>query len=615
MSDLPNPATLIYNGVFFAVENMVEFESVPVPDAAGRTVTETRLALTVKAYISADKTNVIGGLPLAQDNTEAWAEAVRQLLQQPGGALTFYGLGIGDIIVNDPKPPAGKTSVKDIHFGPWPKVLDLRILGGDQTIGVVWKVETTIAGLCPTLPAKGVKEFNYKLSWDIDPSGYQRRTYSGHLVIAGVRKSVSDRTLSDQADAYREKVWPALLPGFRRVPGRYDLRLDKCRLDFSCTDIQMPPNQLPPGVVEASASHRVEFSLNSKHQWINTLSAEYEMSAERSRADAWQHFVRLFTSRMAVTAATIGKQFIIPMRLSLAEPEIYGKKGAAFSLSYFYVVPLEKLVRAISGSGLWTATPENDWSAWSTSLVQSKVFVPRGHAGLGFDLQSDAIVDLCQPQGSVLKTPGAGGRQLQTAPPTIPALIDQLNTLFQQVLRGGGGGGRGPEGESYPDPAASWVDYQLWLQVETVDSTVELVPLPTAPIQYAPPATGANDTTGYRVPYKNAPTVLTQYRGPPRVYVTLSGRAVRAGHPITPPQLRSVGGIGVVPMNREGNGFRTGLVGDFGGVPVNAAAWSFRYLLPQVPTTPFVPPPNPLHGVAAESPPRNDGLSGFIASG
>lgn len=617
MSDLPGPL-LFYNSVFFRVENVVEFNSTPVPDAANRAVIATRIDLTVKAYVCASNANLIGGLPSTADDTEAWGAEVRKLLQQPGGTLTFQGLGIGDIVINDPSPPTGSKSVKDLRYGPWPKLLSLRPLGGQFAFAIVWRVEAIVNDVCPNNPGKGVMEFNYRLSWDVDKSGYQRRVYSGHLAIAGTRKSVNDTSLSDQADAYREKVFPALLPGFRRIPGRFDISHDKLRLEFSCVDEQLPPNQLPEGVVEASASHRVELGLAHSLRWINTISAEYELAYDRPRSEAWGHFVKLFESRMAETNKVLGPKKIIPIHLSLSEPEIYGRKSAAFSLSYSFVVGLGELLRAVSATGLWQPTPENDWSKWSASMVKSKVMVARGNAGLGFDLQADAIVSICKGGGSgKLTTANGAGNTLTTKPPApksnIPAVIDQLTSLFKTL--GGSKIRVNSAGDEIPDEEDSWVDYQLWIHVEPHDSTVGLVPLPTQPVPYRPQKTRANDTTGYTLPYGGTPDLITQYRAGPALYVTLSGTAVRAGHPITPPQLVSLGGVTPLPANREGNGYRTGLIRNTCGVPLNAAAWSFRYLIPRLPTAPFVAPPNPLSGEADESPSSNDGLSGFLTSG
>ncbi len=75
-------------------------------------------------------------------------------------------------------------------------------------------------------------EFNYKLNYVRNREGYTTRTYSGFIRIPQTRKSPSDRTLSDSADAYLEKITPPVPPGFERldqswtldeieVPGRF----------------------------------------------------------------------------------------------------------------------------------------------------------------------------------------------------------------------------------------------------------------------------------------------------------------------------------------------------------------------------------------------------------
>src|SRR5262249_34253683 len=141
--------------------------------------------------------------------------------------------------------------------------------------------------------AFALMEYNFKLGVSIDASGYSRRNFTGHIRIPQTRITVDDRRLSDQADAYREQVVPALLVGFRRESSDFALSDDKCRLDFTVVDVEVGPNYPPPGVVEVSMSHEVSTDKVYGARWAATLSATYELARDTPRETALKYFLNV----------------------------------------------------------------------------------------------------------------------------------------------------------------------------------------------------------------------------------------------------------------------------------------------------------------------------------
>ena len=112
------------------------------------------------------------------------------------------------------------------------------------------------------------------------------------------RSGVNERGLNDSADRYLEKIYPPLLPGFRRTPGTWKLSEDKCRGDFSITDEEMPPVAPPQKIIEVSAEH--SYQANDIARWTGTISATYDVDRGSGKAaDAVAAFVGLVKDRWA----------------------------------------------------------------------------------------------------------------------------------------------------------------------------------------------------------------------------------------------------------------------------------------------------------------------------
>src|SRR4051794_425098 len=120
MALLTSPVVLSYNSIVFNATQVVSASMRFIEDRAGRTVTNTVLSLKVKAVIASGA---------AQDVTMA---ALRAALERPGQALVYSGAGFGGLSINT----AGGN--RDLNFGPKPRVLEWKTLGGDYAAEIVW---------------------------------------------------------------------------------------------------------------------------------------------------------------------------------------------------------------------------------------------------------------------------------------------------------------------------------------------------------------------------------------------------------------------------------------------------------------------------------------------
>lgn len=596
--DLPSDITVTYGAMTLPSNLLLTgFQTKPIWDRAQRTIIALTHTLSVKFWIN---TQAIG----VSSETYAMAGAnvpdIRAALMRPADQLILKNTSFGNYVIN-PIAGAQAGAMNDLIWGPKPDHFSWKPYykyGAE----IDWTVSFCLDP-CGGNVKGDILEWNYGADWQIDQSGYTTRNLKGSVRIRQTRKSQTTRTLQDQADRLREQIKPPLAIGFRRTTHNFGLSEDKCTLNFTIVDVQMPPNVPPEGVVIVEASHSVESSFKDMGRVFSTIHATYEITSDRKRAEASAHFDALVKDRTKVAAEK--KRTIIPIKYHMSEPEIYGRKCAEFSVTFYVVMPDEDIKAKVNGkdveiwppknivaySGLWRPVPGSDWKKWSKSMTNSNVMLPRGTAGMAFDSHEDAIVDICVDTEKKLK-PGPAPK-----PPK---------------LRVSASGEERSGGVIQPD-ASSFLDYQLYLEVQAIDNTVILEPLPTQAVNYSPVAKSLTGTTGYKQPYISAPAAIGQYRGAPKYILTLWGRCLRAAYDVTPPVLVSVAGQKPLPQNDATCYFRTWIAANY-GVPIVGAEWRFRYLLLTPPTEPFTAPANPVLGGTAQDK-KEDRELGFIAQG
>ena len=271
---------------------------------------------------------------------------------------------------------------------------------------------------------------------------------------------------------------------------------------------------------------------------------------------------------------------IIPTKLRMSEP-IHSRTSATYSLTFSFTLRssdfASALANAVSNSGLFTHNAKWDYADWKKSMTDDGVFTARGWSGakLPSDASSDVVFDLCLAQKiplakGVVAVAGAGAERFR--PPTLKLVT--------------------------PPPEASFLVYELAIDVRTIDGVVELKPLPAAALVYNGSAKDANDVNGYVEPYANTPPSVFQRRSGSTVAITVRGGALRAGYNFTPPVLVSVGGQTAIRVNGPHNSFRPRLRANL-GIPIVEAVWSQRFILPAPPSGGIGAPDNPLYGAVA----------------
>jgi hypothetical protein len=642
MSALPDIGGISYNGFVFPVETETTDVSVkPVYDQAERTVTASRFSLTIRTIINADSY-------LALENT---LEAIVVRLTHPAKPFAYRGRGL-PITIN-------VFGGRDVNWGPKPRVISFKPLGGGRTAELTWTVDVEIP-TCYAAAYSGPMEFNFSLAYEVARNGSTTRTYSGHVRVANNRAGTNSRLPTDSADYYRDQIYPDLLPGFRRVPGGFTLSTDRSTLEFRVVDEQFGPNIPPQGIVEVSAEHSVSNSPQSYYTWTGTISATYEVARNGAATenDALNAFGRLCKDRIGYTLWRMGQgtspppppppsqggQFstspgvwkppeananplppgvpqpgslqttsaksptrtVLPVKFDFAEPEIYGPSiKCRYSLTYSIIgVPIGEIMGI---SGMWRPVPDGDWRLWAASM--GNVLGPRGHAQLIFDVREDTIVDLCRPAIPETDLAQRAGNRTIWARPWLENL-----GVFRP-----------------PTQDSSWISYKNTFRIETDDGTIPVTKLPKKSVPRGFDVVRVITTDGKTrdIPANEAGSFVAQNPGSaiyaqtpasfiaqyalnvagvaaelcsvqkrtPSVAIYMTGEALRLNFPIACPELKDAGGVVPEPASRKnmGEGFWTGVVGN-AGWPVVGAQWNLRYILAEMPKEKVELPPNPLEG-------------------
>ena len=577
-----------YNGHdFTSYAETVSISGTPVYDQAGRTVVYTQWSITIK-----DRMAVLAGTSL-----DATIQQVKNRLMVPGGEFIYTNHGFGSLEINT----AG-SDAKDVMWGPKPRSFSYRMLGRDLAGEITWSVEVCLPQCATPQYELHLMEACYSVSWSTDASGYTQRSITGYIKIPQTRASVDTRTLASSADEYRERIVPEVPHGFRRDSSSFTLDESKCRLNFTFSDSEMPPNAPPPRCIQASADHSASSSRDTAFsQWVNTLSANYEMAKGVPASAAIAPWMALLKSRVGAAKNNGGQPFLLS--ISFRELNFYDRARSAFSASWRVLSTIAKVVEAC---GLWTPVPDSNYNAWRASLSGS-IFsrTGRGHGNnQKFNVTDDVIVDLCS--GSTVAQSATG------APPA------ELRVAANGVVV-----------NPWPAPESSWLDYQNQLLILQDDQVVQMKPMassiPTQNQENTTELRGAlpvfdrgnvqdvligagigfavggvfggvlggmlahdrsRHVAGFQVPSQGGRILnRPQRRADPTIEVLMVGKALRAGHIIDAPRINSIGGVIPVPCNdpSRGDHFVSCQVAVKFGVPVFAARWQLRWALPVAP--------------------------------
>ena len=612
------------------------FNMEAVPTADKRTTSHIRVTFQIEFVLLASD-----AAGTTDFTTRTNMRALRNVLETEGQGLIFTGNGCGDLIVNS-TVDGGRT--RDVAWGPFPKVLSWKPIGGKRAARVVWACETNIPA-CPNVNYNGIMELVWRMAFNIDRSGYTTRRYTGHLIIPlnrGIAPSATGRTPKlkalTTADEFRESIIPAPISLYRRIPGGFTVSEDRRTLTWDITDELMPPNIPPENFVDVQATHTISSTsiIGPQGLWKASISGTFEPKYNLSRAQSYLEFLYMVNERRNQTIKAAvgegGKSSLINLSLTISEP-MFARQAGTFTLQYSYVCKLDAFIQA---SGMWRKT-RGEWGKWSVSMRD--VLGARGivRAGLEFPVDADMILSLCEPNSPTQPTDTTNSNP-----------INPVSISDNQLI-----------GNSMPAPEVSWLDYQITLVVEQTDETVQLktlpskeiqpnslqgvqpsgqspglqqssglgfsggvqrtsLPLPTTPPSGGPTVpsavspiqftisevpnvssnSGPGETTVPSVEAYRSNSQLAnidiEVRTLPTIAIRLVGRAIRAGYPVQSPTIISVGGLPAVPANRGQAVFAHTLLMSAGGVPIYGAVWNQRFLLPGYPSGDWPVPSNPL---------------------
>ncbi len=546
---LPAVGTLKYNGYTFDGTSKVTVRIEFVKDEAQRTIIYHKHVITVRATIGGI-TQSPSGAPIATDET---MEDIRARLGEQGAILEFTNRGFGeDLIVNK------RGGIFDVKWGPVPEILMWEPIGSNNACEIEWQVTVHVPHCVKgKVRTKGIMATNYEVVFEIDRRGATTRTITGYLEIAQTRNK---RKIPDTADAYREVIAPeppaGYRVGFERTTSQWNVSKDKSRVDFTVIDRQIPsPNAYPRGAIEISAKHRVVQRRKSMRP-RNVITVDIERATDISGSMTWMIFLQLVGQRIK-HAQRKGSVLIID-EVSVEE-DIFGYESS-FRVSYQYTSCLKDL---IGNSGLWMPVEGTDWGLWRASMA-STMFNHTGSAGLRNYAANDAIIDLCGVSTSALNAPVRSTREQTVRASTIE--------------------------NKKPPAKESWYEYDAAI-IPYRERPVVRQSILQPEESYIPGGMTESEAASLDFNFGAAggTSDIMQTGGRPRYGARFVGSALRVGHKIPRPALRTIGG----QTAQETRGaFLLRPVSNLLGIPLWSAKWVIDYVLSNSPGK--VTPPDKL---------------------
>ena len=553
---LPAVGTLSYNDVEFDVLHRSHVTSTPIPDSSGRTTKFVKHVIDVDAWIS-------GNMDDSTDDLDETMDDLRKLLTQPAGELKYDAKGFGDFHVN------GTSRVVDADWGPKPKLLGFKPLGGGFGALVSFQVETVIPE-CDDARYSGISELNYTVKWSIDRNGITTRTINGHLEIHNNRSQGDPRRVQVNADSLRERIRPVVPDGFFREAGDFTLSESRNRLDFTFVDKQIV--RPLPGYASTVECEQTVQPVQIKgamafNRWQISLVGTITLPPDRPRSEAWDVFLIVLNSRLqnvalgnqiqtTVKGTKEGQAYLRWVRWS---EQIFGWTSS-FDVRYeFIAATLSEILKA---SGLWQPIKGTSWAQYKKNLDPT-AWGARGTAGLRHLDGEEIIIDLCAP--SKVNPPSTVGNK-----PTLPPGKDKPD--FSPLP---------------PEAEYTWRMYEniIWLHIDDRKARHRPLPIQQETNLNAKPDATTKDVMSFaRIERaediqekKPKKTEIVQHLGSPIYTIIMEGSAERINEDIPIPRLIKVGGIEVVQLSAY---IQKGIVGSIGLLPINAAAWRIAYSLP-----------------------------------
>lgn len=578
----------------------------------------------------------------AYGTTDTGLDNLKSILTQNRGAFVIANKGAGGIVCNlnasnsiTATNPYISVSKTDVDSGPKVEVLSWEPIGGSAACRVTWRCEIALLAVCgiDTSPSDSYRmlDISYGVRWTVNEEGLITRITSGHIETSmNAALVVSGHNANDsRMFIYRNLPWLQSMDSLTRNE-TFELSNDKKRLVFNITDQEIPSdNPLYPRTVAMDVEHDTQGSLlggnNSRFDfggfrtWPTTLRIEVTLAPGARKDAAYLAMISIFrdrTKNLPLSSSKVelpsGSQverpdYAIVTRIRISE-ELMTRK-IFFQIEYTVMTSLTKLLRSqrffrkleeyrkFRNNGEAGDSPidsenyeEPTWEAYSSVLLQGnnqvgdQRFTVYGNLN-GDQRRQDLSTRDTYFANNHCNRPGTTPENTPFISNDVPPLHSELPSLdtFKPVMSPG-------------KQAAneSWLNYQNQFALEEQTSTIahtrvqQVNPNQLLSINdySANPAQAANQT-GWRIenlaaaPPAASQEAVIQVRGANKYVLRMKGMAMRAGHSIPAPVIRSFGNQ--LAYRLPGARWYHRQITSSEDNPVYLAMWDVQYALPNAP--------------------------------
>lgn len=314
--------TLKYEGeggyyVQFPGDSNTKISTRHVPTGDGRGIKYVEHTLTVEGLLfNSDLASATGTVDDAFDRA-------KQVLSQPAGRLTIVGKGWGDLYLN-----RDSGSNRDVLFGPFPEVIDWAPFG-NVTCRFTWVVKFTVPWKKNAYTTGNILDYWWQTSYTQGADGFQSRTITGQLEIAGGRYNVGIPMVPKEhhiEQYYRQAIQVDCPLGMHRVQNDFQFDSSKTKVNFTIVDEPFTGFVYPPGIVDMDINHEMS-SQNGDNTlanwtWVFTASATpdagtHPIAAYQACVDAHQQRF-LYMVRRVINSRS-GVIIPIPVTFKISE--------------------------------------------------------------------------------------------------------------------------------------------------------------------------------------------------------------------------------------------------------------------------------------------------------
>ncbi len=529
---IPTDAELSYNGITFNSKVRSKISGVPVWDEAERAILYWKHTLKITGYIS--PSDYFGD----NNGTDRSYFMLLRLLSQPRQLLTITKRGfIPDFSI------AGDSGLNaaniDVNYGPKPRVNDWSPIGNNEGCQFSWECDFHIPECSSgAYSVQQAMEYNYEIDNAIDERGLTTRTISGHVTVPGF---LVNGGIARDLETYKAVIQPDPIPRFQRTQD-WKISKDRMRMDFTITDKEIgSKNAYPYNITSISCRTSLKADTGTGtifRYWIYSFSGRASQTMDSPRDWAYKKLLdilrgRLFFIRDRLFAPIPGQPLAAPVFQQVSwdsGEEIFGLEASLNVTYVIYLIIDGNPADALRRFGFFeeTTTSWEDWSV-SMNLDENSAHRPRGFAGLYYNRDSDAIVDLCLPSN--------------------PKISSSMNQPQNNYLASG----PSDPGDETLNGSGALIGFTNELELQTTSGKVITVPMTPGMSQV--PQTARDDVHE----------------------VVMKGCALRINAAWPVPQLVTVGGKRVERVGQAK--VTTRQVGIANGMPMMRVCWEIRYRL------------------------------------